>query len=355
MISLYIASTVGYSGKSMVCLGIGTRLAKDGFRFSYMKPLGKTITQENGVITDEDAVFIERALSLNEPLETICPIVITQDLIARAYRNEIHGLEEKIITAHRRLSENRDIVLIMGANNLYEGSFLGLSGLYVIKKLLSAKVVLLNQFTNELCIDCILGTREALGDRLIGVILNRVPAERIEYIQCSIVPFLGSKGIDVLGIIPYDHLLSTITVKELSEILNAKILCCENKLDGLVENFSVGAMAVDKALKYFRKKENKAVITGGDRPDIQLAALETSTKCIILTGNMFPSEIILAQAEEHHVPVMVVKDDTLSTVEKAERVFGRIRVRDSRKMARAIELVDQNIDYSNLYKKLGLR
>ena len=70
---------------------------------------------------------------------------------------------------------------------------------------------------------------------------------------------------------------------------------------------------------------------------------------------MFPSEIILAQAEERHVPVMVVKDDTLSTVEKTERVFGRIRVRDSRKMNRAIELVDQNIDYSNLYKKLGLR
>ena len=242
-------------------------------------------------------------------------MVITQDLIAQAYRNEIHGLEEKIIKAHQRLSENRDIVLIMGANNLYEGSFLGLPGVYIIKKLLGAKVVLINQFTHDLCVDCILGVKEALGDRLIGVILNRVPPARIEYIQRSLVPFLGSRGIDVLGIIPYDHLLSTITVKELSNILKARILCCENQLDELVENFSVGAMAVDKALKYFRKKRNKAVITGGDRPDIQLAALETSTKCIILTGNMVPSEIILAKAEERHVPVMVVKDDTLTTVE----------------------------------------
>ena len=113
-------------------------------------------------------------------------------------------------------------------------------------------------------------------------------------------------------------------------------------------------MSVDKALKYFRQKKNKAVITGGDRPEIQLAALETSTKCIILSGNMYPSEIILAQAEEHHVPVMVAKDDTQATVEKVERIFGRIRVRDKRKVNRAVELVAQHVDFTVLYQKLGL-
>jgi BioD-like phosphotransacetylase family protein len=214
--------------------------------------------------------------------------------------------------------------------------------------------MLIDQFTNEICVDCILGAHEALDDRLIGVILNRVAPERIEYIQRRIVPFLGSRGIDVLGIIPHDHLLNAVTVKELSEILKAQILCCEDQLDELVENFSIGAMSVDKALKYFRQKRNKAVITCGDRPEIHLAALETSTKCLILTGNLFPSENILARAEEHNIPVMVVKDDTLTTVEKTARIFGRIRVRDKRKMNRALELVDQYLDFPILYKKLGL-
>lgn len=49
----------------------------------------------------------------------------------------------------------------------------------------------------------------------------------------------------------------------------------------MVEHLMIGAMDVDSALTYFRRKPNKAVITGGDRPDIQLAALETSTKCTI--------------------------------------------------------------------------
>jgi BioD-like phosphotransacetylase family protein len=355
MVALYIGSTSGYSGKSMVCLGIGTRLTEDGFRISYMKPLGKTMAHVGEVITDEDAVFINRALSLNDPLETICPVVVTQDLINQAYQNKIYGLEEKIIHSYRRLSEGRDLVLVGGANNLHEGALFGLSGSYMVKKLLDAKVILIDRFTNDICVDCLLGAHEMLGDRLIGVVLNRVVPDRIEYIQRQIVPFLNSRGINLLAAIPHDPLLNAVTIKELSEILNAEVLCCEGQLEEMVENFSIGAMAVDKALTYFRQKKNKAVITGGDRPEIQLAALETSTKCIILTGNLYPSEIILAQAEEKNVPVLVVKDDTLTTVEKTERVFGRLRVRDKRKMNRAIELVDQYLDFPLLYKKLGFR
>jgi len=59
----------------------------------------------------------------------------------------------------------------------------------------------------------------------------------------------------------------------------------------------VGAMNVDSALAHFRRQPNKAVITGGDRPDIQLAALETSTRCLILTGNLPPNPLIIGRAK----------------------------------------------------------
>ncbi|MEW6381665.1 MAG: phosphotransacetylase family protein [bacterium] len=354
MISLYIGSTAGYSGKSMVCLGLGTRFARDGFHFSYMKPIGKPTAQVGDVITDEDAIFIAKALSLREPLDTICPIVVTQDMIVQAYRNKTEGLEGKLIEAHLKLSEGRDIMLVGGGSDLYEGAFLGLSGLYIAQKLLNTQVILIDRFTTEVCVDCILGVKEALKERLIGVILNRVAPERIEYVERRIAPFLSSRGIDTFGIIPYDQLLNAVTVKELGSTLNAEVLCCNDRLDELVESYTIGAMTVDRALKYFRQKKNKAVITGGDRPEIQLAALETSTKCIILTGNLYPSDLILVQAEEHNVPVMVAKDDTQATVEKVERIFGRIRVRDQRKVNRAVELIDQRIDFPLLYKKIGL-
>ncbi|MFH1090665.1 MAG: AAA family ATPase, partial [Pseudomonadota bacterium] len=234
MISLYIGSTAGYSGKSLVCLGFGKRFARDGFSLSYIKPIGKPTAQVGDILTDEDAVFIAKALSLTDPLETICPIVITQDMVAQAYRNKIHGLEEKLIAAHRRLSQERDIVLVGGGSDLYEGAFLGLSGLHIAKTLLDSKVVLIDSFTNAVCTDCILGVKEALGDRLIGVILNKVVTESIEYIQRRVVPFLASRGIDVFGIIPYDQLLNAVPVKDLSKALNAEVLCAEDNMDELV-------------------------------------------------------------------------------------------------------------------------
>jgi len=74
-------------------------------------------------------------------------------------------------------------------------------------------------------------------------------------------------------------------------------------------------MTAEAALSRFRKQINKAVITGGDRTDIQLAALETSTTCLILTGNLHPSPLIVKQAEEFGVAILLVPLNTIETVE----------------------------------------
>ena len=47
--------------------------------------------------------------------------------------------------------------------------------------------------------------------------------------------------------------------------------------------------------------------------------------------------------------------DTLSTVEECERIFGRLRIRDERKVRRAIDLVNERIDFGRIYEKLGLK
>jgi BioD-like phosphotransacetylase family protein len=125
-------------------------------------------------------------------------------------------------------------------------------------------------------------------------------------------------------------------------------------LDDLVERFSIGAMNFEGALRYFRKIRSKAVITGGDRPDIQLAALETDTRCLILTGNLYPNETIIAKAEERNVPIMVVQRDTYSVVEQVEDIMSRLRIRDERKINRAIQLVDEEFDFALLYERLGI-
>jgi hypothetical protein len=353
MVSLYVGSTCGYSGKTLVCIGLGKRFQSDGISVAYLKPLGRLPVRIGRVLADQDGVSMEEILGLRDSLELVCPVVLTQDLTIQAYTKKIKSMEKKVIEAYSKISKGRDLVLIGGGCNLDEGTFLGIPAKKLIKRM-KAKAILVDKCETDILVDPILAASEVLGDSFIGVVLNRVALDRIDYFKRRIVPFLKREGIEVLGMIPQDTLLNAISIGELCDNLGGEILCCDDKVDELVEHFMIGAMNVEGALRYFRKVQNKAVITGGDRPDIQLAALETSTRCIILTGNLFPSDIIISRAEERDVPMIVVKEDTLTTVEKIESLLKRLRVSGKKKVARAVELVNQEINFRSLYDKLGI-
>jgi BioD-like phosphotransacetylase family protein len=143
-----------------------------------------------------------------------------------------------------------------------------------------------------------------------------------------------------------------VTVRQLNEILNGSVLCCEDKLDEFVENFLIGAMDVDSALNYFRRTPNKAVITGAHRSDIQLAALETSTKCIILTGGFQTNEVVLGKARARGIPILSVPSDTFSAIDKIEFRMGKTSIREKRKVERAKELISSGFDMFGFLKKL---
>jgi len=113
-------------------------------------------------------------------------------------------------------------------------------------------------------------------------------------------------------------------------------------------------MQVDRATEYFKRTKNNAVIVGGDRADIQSSAIESGTECLVLTGELYPGEIIIARAEQKGIPVIVVRDDTYSVAKKLEKLSVRLRLRDKAKVAHGMDLVMQNVNFPLLYKKLGL-
>jgi hypothetical protein len=100
---------------------------------------------------------------------------------------------------------------------------------------------------------------------------------------------------------PENRTLRSVSVSEIIEQLGANILCRPENIDlgkVMVEELKIGAMDVNSAQSYFRKSYNKAVITGSSRIDLQFAALETSTNCLILTGRPFISDDVAHKAME---------------------------------------------------------
>jgi BioD-like phosphotransacetylase family protein len=354
MIALYIGSTGGYTGKSLVSLGLGHVFKKDGLRVGYFKPVGILPVKVDDILTDTDAWRIYRALEMKDPLTEICPVVLTQELAVKGYSKELKGLLTKIVKSFKQLSMDKDIMLIGGYGSIYTGSFLGLQGLKVIKRL-NAKVVIVVKYEGEYIVDYVLQAKKDLGERFIGVILNKVTQEQRESVEEYAAPFLKRKGIDILGILPHDPVVGSITVEELNEMLGGKVLCGHDRLNNLVENFLIGAMQVDKAMEYFKKTRNNAVIVGGDRSDIQLSAIESGSVCLILTGELYPSEIIIAIAEQKNIPILVVREDTYSIAKKLEKLSVRLRLRDTAKVSKGMNLVSENVDFPLLYEKLGIK
>ena len=354
--SVFISSTTEYSGKSVICLGLAVKLKNQGKRVGYFKPLGKTPVFVDDKTTDADAAMMREYFKLEDPIQDISPVVVTQDLKIKSLQEEIPNLTTKVMNAYKRISTNKDIVIIGGAGTLYDGMHMGISGTKIAKSLKS-KVILVDrydQYFHDICIDCLLSAQQVLRDQLIGVVLNRIEPSYMEHIERLVVPFLQKKGLPVFGVLPYDKSFDVISVGELIEILHGHLIVGQENTSNLVENFVIGAMDVDSAMRHFIKRKNKAVITGGFRSDIILAALETSTKCLILTGNQIPDKKVLDKAQSAQIPVVVVETDTLKTVEEVESHLGRMRITGERKIQAAIDLFNKYVDANRIISALGL-
>lgn len=354
MVCLYVGSTSGYSGKSLVAIGLGHKFQEDGFKVGFFKPVGILPMKIENILTDKDTWFIYRLFELKDPLAEVCPVVLTQELISKAYLKDVGGFLGRIVRAYQKLSEDKDIMVVGGSGSIYTGSVLGIQGLKVIKRL-NAKVVIVVKYEGEYVVDYILQARKDLGNHFVGVILNKVTHEFKQGVEGYIVPFLKRKGVEIIGIIPHDSIVGSITVDELSDMLGGKVLCCHDKLDNLVEHFLIGAMQVDRATEYFKRTQNNAVIVGGDRADIQLSAIESGSECLVLTGNLYPSETIISRAEQKGIPILVIRDDTYTVAKKVEKLSIRLRLRDKAKVSRGMELVTRNVNFPLLYEKLGLK
>ena len=354
MIALYVSSSEPYAGKSLACLVLGRRYQEMGKKVGYFKPLGSLSTRAEGITTDEDAAFIAQTLGLQDPLGTICPVLISPESMRQVFTGQAPDFLEVIDHAFEAISQGKDLVLIGGLGSACcTGLMMGLGPGRIVGHL-GAKALLIGRYTDERSVDMMLSSRLAIGDRVLGMVINEVPPKHLERVKSEVAPFLERQGLAIFGVIPRDQVLSSMTVREVAATVGAKILCCEPAADELVEHFSVGAMSVESALRYFRRTPNKAVITGGDRSDIQLAALETSTRCVILTGDLYPDPRILTRAQDQGVPLLMTRDDTLATVERIEKVLGKLRVREPKKIQRAMELIEQHVDLARFDAALGI-
>ena len=96
------------------------------------------------------------------------------------------------------------------------------------------------------------------------------------------------------------------------------------------------------------KKEDKLIITGGDRDDMIIAALESDTSCVILTNNIVPSSNIIAKASKLNIPLLLVSEDTYQIARQIDNIEPVLTKGDDDKMNLIAEMVMKHIDIGKL-------
>ncbi|RZN37725.1 MAG: phosphotransacetylase family protein [Methanophagales archaeon ANME-1-THS] len=349
MKSLLVSSLEEYSGKSALIIALGLILREKGLRIGYFKPFGVGITRIENQLVDENAYTTAKVLGTGDTIDDICPIKLDKPYLDFIRTADPLELKEKVIESYKRIAAAKDVVFVESAVEYKVGKALGLCDL-AVSSMLDLDILMVAKYTNDYVLDKILAARELLGDRLRFIIFNQLSGYKEEYVHVINERFLKVKGIELLGTLPFSPLLAGLSIHELVDALHGEwLIKGKPGEEVIIEELLIGAMSPPSALKYFRRVRKAALITGGDRADLQNLALETGTiKCLLLTGNLEPTGTMLGKAEEKGVPVILVPDDTRTTLEKVDEVFGKARIRGEVKIRKMKELVKRFVDLKRL-------
>ena len=183
MSSIYIASTEAFAGKTSLAIGLGKRLQQDGFRVGYIKPVTSTHSSTMGTsvcvvqaapppptldVVVLKAEFVRRELGLSEQPHEIAPIRLDPELLERAIRAPAQvDYRAQLWEAYQRVASDKDVVLVEGGDHPLEGSLIDASSLQVIE-MFDARVLGIVRYDTCRCIDTAAGLRTLYGDRLLG-------------------------------------------------------------------------------------------------------------------------------------------------------------------------------------------
>ncbi len=343
MKTVVVGSTHKSAGKTSLIVG----LAKVAGRpCGYIKPLGDRLLYRKKRLWDYDAALITNIFGLDESAEEM---TLGFEHAKLKYMYDGQGIREKLGEMATRAGEGKDTVFVEAAESLSYGASINLDAISLAAHL-GARLVIVAGGTESMIVDDLAFVKRYVdfhGIDFAGVIINKV--RNLDDYKAAHLDDVNALDVKVLGVAPFDAELTRLSVGHLAERLLAKIVAGEEGLSRKVSSIMVGAMSTNAALQnpLFRK-EGKLVITGGDRSDLIVAAIESNSSGIILTNNVLPSSNIISKASERNIPLLLVPFDTYQTASQIESIDPLLVKDDTRKVEILAQMVKEHIALSEI-------
>lgn len=360
MKKVFIAATKQNDGKTTVSLGLIRNFQGRFKEVGFIKPIGQRYLEEEGLKIDEDSILIEEICGIKSGLKDMSPIAVekgfTEKYIIKPDKNSI---TRQINESFRRISKGQDLVVIEGTGHAGVGSVFDHSNA-AVARLLGSKVIIISSGGIGRPIDEIILNKalfEKEGVKVLGVIVNKVLPAKFDKINDLVRKGLKRKGVNVLGVLPYNEMLSLPTFEQIFEETKYEPLCGKEFLETHVSRVIVGAMRPRDAMKYM--VEDSLLITPGDRKDMIMAGLlfcrekdkgKPKISGMILSGGIIPSSQVLDLLNKARIPVLSAKEDTYTVASNVHDMTVKIRPRDAVKVQEVIRMIKRNVDLDAIFR-----
>jgi len=360
MKKIFIAATKQNDGKTTVSLGLICNFQSRFKKVGFIKPIGQRYLEEDGQKIDEDSLLIEEVCDIKCGLKDMSPIAVEKGFTEKyILRPDKAPITKQIKDSFGRVSKGQELVVIEGTGHAGVGSVFDHSNA-TVAKLLGSKVILISSGgigrpIDEIIINKALFEKE--GVKVLGVIVNKVLPAKFDKINRLVRKGLQRKGINVLGVLPFDPLLSRPTYEQILEETDFELIAGEEYLDNSVCHVIVGAMEPEDAMEYIR--DGSLLITPGDRQDMIMAALgcfrqtepeRLKISGLILTGGVSPDKPVIDLLYKAGIPVLLAKSDTYNAATVIYDLTVKIRPRDTVKIEAVKKLIKDNVDLDSILR-----
>ena len=269
---------------------------------------------------------------------------IVKESLDRGIKTYVGELEQDEIVEHKKINELLDINNKNSSHSNSDLVFIELNenDLTAQKKVLDkfdAKVIFIEK--ND---DNFVNIEKLFNDRLVGFIVNGVKKYKKNLSNDN------ESNKKIIAILEEQRFFMTKTVDAISKSLTTSDIIGEQNTDKIIENYLIGGFVLDWGPEYFSTRKNVALVVRGDRPDVQLSALQSGTlNVLIATNNITPVEYVIYEAKKLKIPVVIVEENTEESIGKLSDSFEDYSFDHNDKIMQSNKLLNENINFDELF------
>lgn len=356
---IFVAATRMNDGKTTTCLGLTAALQTMGLNVGYIKPIAQRIVQSGEDQVDEDTLLIDGLFSLDIPIAAMSPVAIGPEFTKNYLENpnEIGPqLKDRICRAFDRAAYGKDIIVVEGSGHAGVGSVFGASNADNAKVLGSKALIVaaggIGKPIDEIALNKALFDQS--GVEVVGVILNKVLPDKIDFIRDFASRGLKKLGIPLIGVVPLQETLVYPNLDQVAEETKARWI---HQPAGLrrVRRVVIGAMSARRAAEYFRVN-GTLVIVPGDREDLLEAFIEgggaKSLSGIILSNGLLPNDALMKKLTDAGIPVAAVEAESFAVTARINNMTVKTMRQDSDKIPIIEKMIRESVDIPALLKSI---